>query len=274
MPDDVPHRRDDLAPALVQLAHRQALDRAHGDARVGHARDLRLVEHQAAQREPRRRGDARGEGRDVARVVQRRPPRAQVDGDEAEPDAQRRVHVEARAHGRGVARTGLRERLAHELEVGGVVDHEGDLAPAGLVAGERGEGAAVDGRVAHEDVAEPLVDEPQGLAHRVGHDPLEAALDRARDERAHAHRLRRDAHGHSPGAGEQLVRVGVEPVEVDDRERPVEGSRRTGQTGEQGRGRAPLLGRSSGLVHVRPRSRVGRHGENVRHARSVRQYDL
>src|SRR5690606_41876738 len=65
---------------------------------------------------------------------------------------------------------------------------------------------------------------------------------------AHAHRLRRDAPGHSPGAGEQLVRVGVEPVEVDDRERSVEGSRRAGQTGEQGRGRAPLLGRSGGLV--------------------------
>ena len=84
--------------------------------------------------------------------------------------------------------------------------------------------------------------QPQRLGQREGQDPLQPGAQRAVDQRPHPHGLRRQPDRLAARAPQQVGGVGVERVEVDDRERRIEprgGGVQAGEVGvcEPGHGR-------------------------------------
>ena len=64
--------------------------------------------------------------------------------------------------------------------------------------------------------------EPQRLGQREGEDALQAGAQRALDQGAHAHGLGGEPDRLAARAAQQVGRVGVEGIEVDDGERRLQ----------------------------------------------------
>ena len=112
-----------------------------------------------------------------------------------------------------------RRGLGGEVDLGDVVDHERDRGRCRGVRGQVVEGPDIDGRVAQQHVVDPLRDEPQPLAQGVAHDAREArAREDAVQHLTHAHGLAGDTDGGAGRAAHEVVGVGLQGVEVDDRE--------------------------------------------------------
>ena len=132
---------------------------------------------------------------------------------------QRRVQLQTDPYHLTAARPGR----VDQVELGGVVDHDGDGGGLFGVSGQFREAGAVGRRVGEQHVVETGADQPQGLRQRERHHTREAVL------RQHAFQQGPAAQGlagHpdrlSPRPADQIVRVGVEGVQVDDRERGVQ----------------------------------------------------
>jgi hypothetical protein len=93
--------------------------------------------------------------------------------------------------------------------------------------GQRGERAAVDGRVRHYDVVAP---EPQRLGQREREDPGQPGVQRAVDQRPAAHRFRGQPDALAARAALEIGGIGVERVEVEGGERRVQ----VGRSGMEG----------------------------------------
>jgi hypothetical protein len=116
------------------------------------------------------------------------------------------------------------DRVVHQVQLLGRVGHERDAAPGPGVGGQRGQGGAVGGRVAHDQVvAGALGAQPERLAQRVaeqarvagpGQDPVQQGP--ATDRLA----------GHPDRAAgrpaDQISRVVVERGQVDHGQRRVQ----------------------------------------------------
>ena len=111
-----------------------------------------------------------------------------------------------------------------QVEVLDGVDHERHLGPGVLVAREVAQRGAVHRRVADEHVVAGAVpDVPERLAQRVAHEPRDARpVDRALDEGAAPQGLGGEPDREPRRPRDEVVEVGVEGVEIDDRERRVE----------------------------------------------------
>jgi hypothetical protein len=178
------------------------LHRVDGRPAVAEAGDVRLVAHDPVKHVPALDHLARQRGRLGGRV-QRRPLRPDPHPPPEQPPAGVHVQANTRAPCRFV-------------ELLGAVDHDGHVG----VAGGPAQGFAVDARVGDDDVLEAvLVGQPERLGEGEGEDALQA---RASDQGTAAHRLRRQAHRLAAGPAAQVGGVGVEGVEVDDRERRLE----------------------------------------------------
>jgi hypothetical protein len=202
---DVAQRRHDLGAALEQLAGRPALHPPdHAVARAGVVAltgDLRLVHHEADESESRAGGDASAERGDLAGLVHGRTEDADVAEARCTP---RGVGVDGHADLRSGAwcRHGV-----DEVELGEVVDHEGDSSRRPLVRRERRDGRAVGGRIPHDDVIVRL-GQPERLRQGEGEDALIARHRQGRIDRlAHAHGLARHADRHPAGAHDHVEGV-------------------------------------------------------------------
>ena len=221
---DEPQRRDGAhgrhhgGAAGGQLARRGALHRPQGGAQhrvagraVADAGDLRLVHQQPVQLQP-------GPGGDRARQVRGLLGRAQrrALGADPHPAAERPpagVDVDAHAHRPAPGRD--------QVELLAAVDHHGDPVTRGAVR-QLPQRRAIHGRVRDHHVVGAGRGQPQRLRQREREDPLESRAQRAVGERPAADRFRRQPHRRSAGAAQQIGGVGVERVEVDDRERRIE----------------------------------------------------
>lgn len=114
-------------------------------------------------------------------------------------------------------------RLVDEPELRGIVDHDGHGGGELGVTGQLGEPAAVRGRIGEKDVVEPAPRQPHGLGEGERHDPREAVLgEHPLQQGPAADGLAGDADRLATGAAHEIVRVGVEGVQVHDGERGVE----------------------------------------------------
>jgi hypothetical protein len=105
------------------------------------------------------------------------------------------------------------------------VDHDGD-APAGVRAGQLPQRRAVDRGIGDDEVVVAVAGQPQRLREREGEDAAQARAERAVDQGAAPDRLRRQPYRGAGGAAQQVGRVGVERVQIDDRERRIQVRRR------------------------------------------------
>jgi hypothetical protein len=137
---------------------------------------------------------------------------------------QRGVDVEADPQRRPLPRR--RDRV-DQVEVVRRVDHQRDARGRGLVGGQLAQRRSVDRGVGHHDVRADRVllgGQPQGLGERIGEHTGEAVA--GEDPAQHlpaAHRFAGHADRLAGRPADQVGGVAVERVEVDDRERRVEG---------------------------------------------------
>ncbi len=178
---------------------------------------MALVRHDPDHLEPRPPGDDPGHVGDLRGRVQWRTP-----GADAHPPAeqlQRGVQLQADAHHFLPAVPGL----VDEPELSRIVDHHGDGGGELGITRQLGETGLVGGRVREHDVVEPGARQPQGLGEGEGHDPREPVLrEDAFEQGPAAYGLAGDADRLPVGPAHEIVRVGVEGVQVHDRERGVE----------------------------------------------------
>jgi hypothetical protein len=143
-------------------------------------------------------------------------------GADADPAAERPqggVHLQADPDLLGA----VAARGVDEVELRGVVQHHADRGGQLGVRGEFGVAGAVGGGVGEQDVAETGAGQPDRLRQCVAHDPGEAvAGEHPGEEFAAADGLAGDPDRLAGGAADQVVGVGVEGFEIDDRERGVQ----------------------------------------------------
>ena len=169
------------------------------------------------------------------RVVHRRPLGTHV----LAADEESRVDIDRDPH-RPVRGPGV----VDHVEVGRVIDHEGD-GPHGLGgAGELGQGGAVDGGVGHQDVVgDALALQPQCLSQGEGEDAPEAVVvHRSSEQRRHPDRLGRHPDRLARRPSYEVVGVGVERVEVHDHDRASRVRGRVGDSTTQPRRQGVALG--------------------------------
>ncbi len=185
-----------------------------------HAGDLPLVGHHADETEPVALDDPPCQGHDVGGVEQR----GALGTDVLTAEAQSCVEVECDAdlHVVGVP------CCVDDVEVRRVVDHQGDRGCGSRGGEEAAQCRDVDRRVGHDDVvADAGLVQPQRLGDGEGQDAGEAVVGQgAPDERRDPQRLGRDPQRLAPRTTHEVGGVGVEHVEVHDRDR---GGRRLGQ---------------------------------------------
>ncbi|GDY72744.1 hypothetical protein SAV31267_022290 [Streptomyces avermitilis] len=132
---------------------------------------------------------------------------------------ERGVQLQADTHDFGAALA----CLVDQTQLRGVVHHDGDGGGELGVARQLGEGLAVRRRVGEQDVVEPGAGEPQGLGERERHDAREAVPGQhAFEQGTAAYGLAGDADRLAAGPADQVVGVGVESLQVHDRDRGVE----------------------------------------------------
>ena len=179
---------------------------------VADAGDLRLVHQQSVQRESGPGDDRARQVRGLLRRVQRRAL-----GADPHPAAERPpagVDVDAHAHRPAAVRD--------QVELLAAVDHQRDPVTRGALR-KLPQRRAIHGRVRDHHVVGARLGQPQRLRQREREDPLESRAQRAVGERPAADRLGRQPHRRSAArAAQQIGGVGVERVEVDDRERRIE----------------------------------------------------
>ena len=252
---DGAHGGDDRRAALGDLRDRRALHRAQPGAHqrvrrpVADAGDVALVAHHAGELEARPRDDRAGECRRVVRRPQRRALRSDPHPPASELEA--RVEVQADAHRARPARR--RRGGIDQVQVVGAVDHQ-HRRRRDVERAELCQRRALRGRVAEQQVVEPVLVQPQRLAQRERHEPEEAGTAlRLAQQRPAAHRLARHPDRLARRAAHEVGRVGPERVQVDDRERRLDIPER---------GLQALVRRVSGhrpiLVVARAPSRDGR----------------
>ncbi len=219
-----PHRPDDRGSPLGQLPpggglHQPDRPRAQGPPgdRVPDSGDVSLVRHDPHQPEARPPGHGPRQLGELGGGVQRRTPGP--DPDPAAEQLQRGVQLQADPD----HFTPAVPRRVDQIEVRRVVDHHGDGTGQLGIGGQLGEARPVRRRIGQQDVLEPRTREPQRLVQGERHDALEAVLGQdAFQQGPAANRLAGDPHGLPSGTADQVVRVGVEGVQVHDRERGVE----------------------------------------------------
>ena len=204
-----------------QLARRGALHRPQRGAEQRLPAAGRRRRRSAPRSSSARRARARGAQRPRARA----PPPARAC---AAASAWRRSGPARRAatsprRRRGTPGRAPPARPRDQVEVLAAVDHQRDRARA-PARGQRAQRRAVDGRVGDDDVVEPVPGQPQRLGQREGRGSRGSPAASARSiERAAADGLRGEPDAACPPrAAQQVGGVGVERVEVDDRERRVE----------------------------------------------------
>ena len=224
---DVGDRGDDLGAPRRDLLHRGALHGAHGDvlqavARgvVADARDLSLVGHQPDKEHAVAAVDLEGKGL----RLRGRPHRRALGPDLDPPTERPPAGVDVDRH--PDRRRPLPGGGLDQVEVLGGVDHQ-HRRRLGLGLGEVGERAnrlRVGRRVGADQVLEPLRCQPERLGGREGEEPAKAIaeLEHPPHDRHRAHRLRRHPHRLARGHRHHVAGVGLERVEVDEREGRLE----------------------------------------------------
>jgi hypothetical protein len=198
-----------------QLAGGRRLHRPHRGAEqrparrpVAHPGDLRLVGHDPVHHQ------AAVHGRLCERGGRRGRPHGRAPRSDPHAPAQRspaRVDVQAHASAR-------RRRGQMRLAVG----HQRHRSSRRC-----GQRAAVRARVGHDDVLHAVLVEPQRLGEREGQHAAEAGRQGALHERAAADGFRGQPHRLAPRQAQQIRRIGVERLQVHDRERRRQRSGRT-----------------------------------------------
>ena len=228
-------RGDELGAPSTQFAARYGLH--HADRRasqrpprraVADAGDLAFVRHHPDQPECRSAADLARERGGGSRIVQRRAPRADADPSAEQPQPCVGVDADLDRRMRPCA-GGL-----DQVEVGDRVDHHRQPGcwrrPAGLADDERPrpardlrERAAVDVRVADDEVVEAVSLEPQRLGDCQHEQPL-ALWPRQRplEQSPATDRLARDPERRAGGSSRKRLGVGIERIEVDAGERRLE----------------------------------------------------
>ena len=172
--------------------------------------------------------DGRALGADAHAAAERPPAGVDVDA-----DAQRSLAASAGAPV---------ERAVDQVELLDAVDHHAHAAlrAFGGELGERAQRAPVGGRVGDEQVLGAVVGEPQGLGQGEGERAREpGAGEDAFLQGAAADGLAREADRLGGGAADEVVGVGPQRVEVDERERRLQlggGALETFELRDPGRG--------------------------------------
>ncbi len=179
---------------------------------------MALVAHDPDDAEAGPGADRTGEVREGGGIAQRRTPGA--DAYPAAEQVERGVEFEADAD---LVRAGAVPGGLDQLQLGGVVDHDGDGGGQFGVARELGEPGAVGGGVGQQHVLEPRPGQPDRLGEGVRHDPGETGPGQDPfEERAAADGLAGDADRLAAGPADEIVGVGVERGEIDDGQGRVE----------------------------------------------------
>ncbi len=180
--------------------------------RVPDSGDVPLVRHDADDLEPRPAGHRAGQVGDLGGGVQRRAPGP--DPHPAPEQLQRGVQLQADPHDFPPAVA----RRVHEVQLRRVVDHHGHGRGEFRVGGQLGVPGAVRRRIGEQHVLETGARQPQGLGQRERHDAREAVPGQGPfQQRTAAQGLAGDPDRLAAGPAEQVVRVGVEGLQVHDR---------------------------------------------------------
>ena len=164
------------AATIGQLVGRQPLDQPDRGRRVRQPGDLRLVEHHADQLEGFVLDDPAGQLDHLLRRPQRRPAYAEVLAE----DPQRRVDVQADPDPLAVPPvTDLMKARCSKSSIINVIRDASAASPASSL-----QRRPVHGRIAHQDVVDPVARQPDRLGQRVAHHAVEPGpLDRGLDQR-------------------------------------------------------------------------------------------
>ena len=182
---------------------------------------MTLVRHQTHQPETRTPSHRAGQFGQLGRGAQRGA--AGADTHPAPQQLERGVQLQADPH----LVPGALAGPVHQVELRRVVDHHGDGAGELGVPGQLGERRAVGGGIGEQYVLEPGARQPQRLREREGHQAREAGPgEHPLQQRAAAHRLAGHPDRLAGRAADDVIRVGVERLQIDDRHRRVEMSGR------------------------------------------------
>ena len=271
----------------MDATHKQRAHRPAGGG-VAESRDLRLVGHDADERESGALGDDARECRELLGAVQRTASHPEV----AERATPTRVEFDGDTDARSRTR---RDDRVDQVKVGDVVDHEGHARGEKLVGRESGDGRAICRGVAQHDVvdiaaagrpaaARPAAGrpaaarpdaagsdarcagcgsrarKPQRLGQRIGEHARKAGLrEHGLENAAHANRLARHTNRHATRATHEVGGVVRECRAIDDAERRVE----VGRGGRQSRPVCSRVGSGAGTRHIAQAQQLGGHGVSL-----------
>ncbi len=186
----------------------------HRVADTGH---MTLVRHDPDDPETRPPRHRARDLRDLGGGVQGRT--AGTDPHPSAEQLQRGVQLQAHPHHFVAARAGR----VDQVQLRGIVDHHGDGGRQLGIGGEFGVRRAVRGGIRQQDVVEPGTGQPQRLGERERHDARETVPGQGPfEQRTAAYGLAGDPDRFAPGPADQVVGVGVEGVQIHDRDRGVE----------------------------------------------------